>query len=58
MNNNNRGHEFDTYIKSETTVEDVLNIATEARSKQLREKQTKDEIINEYKNKVKGGSRS
>ncbi len=58
MNNYNRGHEFDTYIESETTIKDMLNNATEVRVKQIQEKQTKDEIINAYKNKVKGGSRS
>ena len=58
MNDNNRGHEFDATFISGATIEDMLNTATEARSKQLREKQTKDEIINEYKNKVKGGSLS
>ena len=58
MNDNNRGHEFDLYLRSEATIEDMLNTATEARSKQIREKQIKNEIVNEYKSKTKGGSLS
>ena len=58
MNNNNRGHEFDANFISGATIEDMLNTATEARSKQIREKQIKNEIVNEYKSKTKGGSLS